>query len=198
MTQPVSLVANNVLPGTTFGIETSSLPSGVLSLTSASAGTHYVQLLDAKSDAGVPLTATPTSGAMGISRTAGTSLQLLGEATSASAKTDKAIFAATLPATYIAGSNFSVVVNCLATGGTITAASTTMTVVVYYEALGVETALTVSAAQEIPATNTALTFSVTGVAGLVAGTQIVIELTMLVTTSASAGQGTVNSVAFLA
>jgi len=158
---------------------------------------RYMRLTDAKSDLGVPMTAaagTP-AGTVGISRTAGTSLALTGEATSASAKTDKAIFELNLPDTYVAGANIPVTVNCLATGGTITAASTTMTVAAYTEVNGVETALTVSAAQQIPATAGNLVFTVTGTA-LTPGQHVVVELVMLVTTSASAGTGTINSVSF--
>ena len=73
--------------------------------------TRYLPLTGAKADSGIPLTAaagTP-AGAVGIARTAGTSLTLAGEATSASAKTDKAFFEFTLPETYVAGANIPVV-----------------------------------------------------------------------------------------
>ena len=159
---------------------------------------RFQALTDGHSDLGVPLTAaagTP-SGAVGVSRTAGTSLQLAGEATSgAAAKTNKVIFETNLAATYIPAANIPVVVNCNTSGTVITAATTTMTVAVYTEVAGVETLLTVSAAQQIPATATNLTFTVTGVAGMVPGTHIVVELVMLVTTSSGAGTGLINSVA---
>jgi hypothetical protein len=54
----------------------------------------------------------------------------------------------------------------------------------------------VSAAQQFTATATNYTFTVTGAAsGLVVGSHILVELTMLVTTSAGAATGQINSVA---
>jgi len=159
---------------------------------------RYLALTSAKSDAGVALSATASSGAMGVSRTAGSSLVLVGEATSANAKTDKAMFEFDLPDTYVANANIPVTVNCNYSGaGTVTAASTTMTVSAYTEANGVETALTVSAAQQIPSTAADLVFTITGT-GLAAGAHLVIELTMLVTSSSGANTGQVNSVAYTA
>lgn len=158
---------------------------------------RYLKLTDAKSDLGVPMTAaagTP-SGTVGVSRTAGTSMALVGEATSSSAKTDKALFEFNLPDTYVAGANISVTVNCAATGGTITAASTTLTVAAYTETNGAEAALTVSAAQQIPATAGNLVFTITGT-NLTPGQHVALELVMLVTTSAGAGTGTIYSVAY--
>jgi hypothetical protein len=157
---------------------------------------RYMNLTNAKSDVGVSVTATPGSGVVGISRTAGTSMYLAGETTSASAVTDKAVFETNLPDTYITGSNIPVVVHASVSGaGTLNAGSTTMTVVAYTEVNGVETALPVSAAQQIVAAGSTLTFTVTGT-GLVPGQHIVIELVMLVTSSSGANTGHINSVAF--
>jgi len=187
----VSALKSSTSVGASVSLAQSFVPS-------ASGGlTRYLRLTDAKSDAGVPLAATAGSGVVGISRTAGTSLQLVGEATSASAKTDKALFEFDLPDSYVPGANIPVDVNCLATGGTITAASTTMTVAAYTEVNGVETPLTVSGAQEIPSTAADLIFTVTGT-GLQPGSHVLLELTMLVTTSAGAGMGTINSVSYQA
>ncbi len=158
--------------------------------------TRYLRLTDAKSDAGVGLTATATGGACGISRTAGTSLTLVGEATSASAKTDKALFDFDLPDSHVAGANIALVVNCNTSGaGTITSASTTMTVAAYTETNGAEAALSVSAAQQIPAAAGNLTFTITGT-GLVPGAHVVVELVMLVTSSSGANTGVINSVSY--
>lgn len=181
--------SNNIIPG---GM--SFVPGG-----SGSAINRFQSLTDGHSDLGVPLTAaagTPT-GTVGVSRVAGTSLFLSGEATSSSAKTDKVIFETNLASTYIASANLPVVVNCNYTGsGTVTAASTVMTVAAYLEAAGVETALTVSAAQQFTGTATNYTFTITGASsGMVVGSHIVVELTMLVTTSAGATTGQINSVA---
>ncbi len=70
-----------------------------------------------------------------------------------------------------------------------------MTPTLYTETNGVEAAVTTSAAQQIPATATNLTFSVTGTS-LVPGQHVLIELVMLVTTASGAGTGLINSVAF--
>lgn len=161
---------------------------------------RYLSLTDAKADNGDALTAvagTPT-GAVGISRTAGTSLQLVGEATSSSAKTDKALWLFSLPNTYVAGSNIPVTVNCIVTGsGTLTGASTTITVAAYTEVGGVETALTVSAAQQFDKTGETLTFTITGT-GLAPYANLALELTMLVTSASGANVGAINSVAITA
>lgn len=160
---------------------------------------RYLPLTGAKADTGVALTGTATGGAMGVSRTAGTSLVLVGEATSASAKTDKALWEFDLPDTYVSGSTVPIVVNANYTGGgTVTAASTTLTVNAYTEVNGVETALTgITAAQQFTGTATNYTFTIPA-AGLAIGTHLVVEIVMLVTTSAGAATGQINSVGFTA
>ena len=160
--------------------------------------TRYLALTNAKSDAGVPMTATPgtPSGTVGITRVAGTSMVLTGEATSgAAAKTDKALFELNLPDSYVAGANIAVTVNCNYSGTVVTTGSTTMTVAAYTEVNGVETALTVSAAQLIPATAGNLVFTVTGT-GLTPGAHVAIGLVMLVTSASGAVTGQINSVSF--
>lgn len=158
-----------------------------------------IPLTDGKSDAGVPMTAaagTPT-GTVGVSRTAGTSLTLVGEATSSSAKTDKVLFEIRVPDTYVApiAGTFPVTVNASVSGsGTLTVASTTITLAAYTETDGVEAALTVSAAQQIVAAGSNLVFNVTPTSAVAAGRRIVLEITMLVTTSSGANTGTINAV----
>ena len=158
--------------------------------------TRYLILTEAKADTGVPLTATATGGAVGVKRTAGTSLTLDGETASSGAATDKAMWELNLPTTYVAGANVPVIVNANYTGaGTPTAATTTLTVTAYTEVNGVEAALTVSAAQQFTGVATNYTFTITGT-GLVVGSHIVIEVTMLVTNAASTNVGHLNSVAY--
>lgn len=161
---------------------------------------RFLPLTDAKSDAGVPLTAaagTP-AGAVGVARTAGTSLALVGEATSASAKTNKAFWEFNLPSTYIAGSNIPVKINAIVTGsGTLTGASTTIAVAAYTETNGVEAALTVSAAQQFDKTGENLTFTITGT-GLTPGQHVAVEVTMLVTSASGANTGQLNSISITA
>jgi hypothetical protein len=144
------------------------------------------------------VTATAGSGTVGVARTAGASLQLVGEATSASGVTDKALWELDLPDTYVAGASIPVTVNAVVTGsGTLTTAATTMTMAVYTEINGVESALTVTGAVQFGKTASNLGFTITGT-GLVPGSHLVIELTMLVTTSLLSCTGYVNSVGYQA
>lgn len=160
---------------------------------------RYLPLTDGHSALGVPFTATPGTPAttLGITRTAGTSMVLTGETTSSSAKTNSAIWEFNLPSTYVAGANIPVVINTGYTGGgTVTAASTTIAAQMYSEsATGAETTITTSAAQQISGTVAPYTFTVTGT-GLVPGQHVVLQVTLLVTTSAGGATGTVNSVAY--
>lgn len=153
-------------------------------------------LTNANSDLAVPLTVaagTPT-GAMGIDRTAGTAFFLVGEATSSSAKTDKVIWEAVLGPTYRAGNAFTVTVNANYQGnGTVTAASTTLAIAAYYEAAGVETALTVTpATQQLAAAPGDFVFTVAANTALVNLQRVVIEATVLVTSASGANSGIIN------
>jgi len=175
------------------GVGTSFVPS-----TQGGGIARNLNLVDAKADTGVSLTATATGGAMGISRTAGTSLVLLGEATSSNAKTDKAFWEVNLPTTYVTNANIPVNVYAAILGtGTLTAASCTLTVAAYSEVNGVETALTVSSAQTIVAAGTVYGYTITG-AGLVAGNNIGIELVGLVTTSSGANTLEIGGISYVA
>lgn len=158
---------------------------------------RYQALTNAKSDAGVALTASATSGAMGVSRSAGVNLDLVGEATSSNGKTDKALWELNVADSYVPGQAIPIVVNANYTGsGTVTAASTTLTVNAYTEAGGVETAISgITAAQQFSGTATNYTFTIPGAAGLTPGSHIVVEIVMLVTTSAGALTGQINSLA---
>ncbi len=166
--------------------------------TSIAGSQRFLALTNAKSAAGVSVTATPGGGVVGIARTAGTSLQLAGETTSASAVTDTAFFEFNIPDSYIAGSNIPLTVNAVVTGaGTLTAASTTITASAYTETNGVEAALTVSAAQQFGLVAADLIFTITGT-NLIPGQHIGLQLAMLVTSSAGANTGYINSVSYQA
>lgn len=152
-------------------------------------------LTHALSIAGVALTATPGAGAFGVTRTDGVSIALTGEATSGAAnKTDQAVWELNLSDSYVAGSNIALTVNCNTSGTVITALSTTMTATAYSQSNGAETALGVSAAQQIPTAAADLVFTITGT-GLTPGTAIAVVLTMLVTTASGAAHGVINSIA---
>lgn len=191
--------------GTTYTADASGIVSSVASSDAVDmirAGckiggntTERIPLLYARNTTGAALAASAGSGAMGYSITLGTSAALVGETTSSNAKTDVCLFEYVLPSSYVAGTNFNLVVNCNYSGsGTVTAASCTMTPTVYPEAdAGTQSANIAGAAQQIASTAGDLTFTCTGT-GLVAGQRLMIELSMLITTSSGANTGAVNSV----
>lgn len=166
---------------------------------------RQLHLTDASGDNGVILSATPGSGSMGILRTAGTSLVLGTETTTANAKTDKAMWEFHLPDTYIAGSAIQFSVNANYAGaGTITAASTSINAAVYTEsAAGVEAAVTMTGGAQT-LTGTAATYSWVLTAAsatassLVAGSRLVFETTMVITSSGSNNTGQIGSVSYTA
>jgi hypothetical protein len=180
----LTVSGNSTLTGTVSGAGfTSSIQTVIQSNTPA---IRYLPLTEVHADNGLPLlTATAAGTLPGIARTAGTSLYLTGVATSgAGSVTTKMLWEFVLPTTYVAGAAIPVYVNCVVPIATdVTAASTTMTVNAYAEGTtGLETSLSVSAAQQIPlTTSNTLTFSVTG-SGLVPGRRVALELTALVTT----------------
>lgn len=204
LTQSLAVTGGNLYITTakTPGNSGASIPPAIgvaQTFVPSSAGglVRYQSLTAAKSDAGVGLTATATAGAMGVARTAGTNLDLVGEATSSSAKTDKALWELNVADSYVAGAALPITLNAnYTTTGTVTAATTTLTVNVYTEVNGVETAISgVTTAQQFTATPTNYTFSIPGAAALVPGSHIVVEVVMLVTTSSGAATGQVNSLA---
>ena len=158
--------------------------------------TRYLSLADARLDSGIISTsATGSSTSYGVARTAGTSYALIGAATSASAVTTKAFWETNVASTYVSGTAIPIVVNSNYTGsGTVTAASTTVNIAVYTEVGGVETSVFTGTAQQISGTPVNYTFSVPSTVGFVAGQHFAIEVTMLVTTSANAATGQINSV----
>jgi hypothetical protein len=194
----INLQSTNLTAGSSILLETSAMPSGGLALTAMAAPTRHLLTSDAKSDLAVPLTVTATGGAMGITRVAGTSYVLVGEASSSSAKTDKCMWEINLPDTYNAGANIPVAVNASITGsGTLTAASCTIILAAYTENTGVETAVTVtpSTGIQMTAAGANMNWVISGT-GLIAGQRMVLELTMLVTSASGANTGTINKVEF--
>ena len=205
-------VASRTVNGGTVYITTvrsgNSDPAGVsTTFVAANAVAPVRQLLlsEALSDLGVPMTAaagTPT-GTVGISRTAGTSLVLVGEATSSSAKTDKALWEFVLPTTYVAGAAITFNLDCNFTGsGTVTAASCTILLNPYTESnTGVEALVTATqTATQISSTATQYPFAVSAAnavaAGLVPGMRMTLESVMLITSASGANTGQINSVTY--
>lgn len=196
---------SRMLRSTTLGagakvvLETSSVAAGVLGLEALSTPDRQLMLVNAKDATGVGLTATAGSGNMGIARTAGTSLTLVGEATSGNAKTNAATFFTNLPDSYTVGDAVTVKANAIVSGaGTLTAASTTLEVAANSVSKGVEAALVVTGgAQQVGKTAADLTWSIAST-GLAPGSQIALIATFIVTSSSGANTGTINSMAISA
>lgn len=184
----VATTNNGVLVGSP---STAFVPFG------AASPQRYALMTDAKSASGVPLTTTAASGVPAVYRSPGSALYLVGEAASGVAVTDTAIIELALPDSYVAGADVPVTVYTnydLGASAVASAAATTMTLNAYSEINGVEAALSTSAAQQIPATSTGLTFTVSGT-GLSAGMRLVLEFVMLVTSTTNEVTGRINAVA---
>lgn len=150
---------------------------------------------DYMQDNGGAIAVGASAGNFGIARTAGTSMVMVGEATSASTKVDKLAVNTSIPNTYVAGAALPVVINAQVTGGgTFVPGSSSLALAAYTVINGVEVALSVSATQQLNAAQQDYTFSVTPPASLPIGTRIVLEPTMTVTSSAGASTGQINSV----
>lgn len=150
-------------------------------------------LTDAMTAAGVFLTATPGSGNFGVSMTAGTSVALTGESTSASSKTDTALLDLVLPPTYVAGQNLTVDVNCQSAGaGTITVETVNLNAYLVANAGTMGADLIGVSAQTITNAAADYAFTITGT-GLVPGSHLLLKLVTVITTSAGAANSQINS-----
>lgn len=155
---------------------------------------QQIPLTDGFSTAGVFLTATPGSGAFGISLTAGTSIALTGESTSASTKTDDVLFDYVLPQNYIAGQNITLTANAKQAGaGTVSAK--TIDALAYLLAndgtMGAD--IIAVAAKTLTNANADYAWTIPG-SGLVPGSHLLLRLTTVITTSAGAANAQINSV----
>jgi hypothetical protein len=171
----------------------------------ATPATRRVKLSEAKLNTGLPLPGSASGTSPTLSRNGGTSFAIVGAATSSSAVTTNTMWEVVLPDTYVAGSAITWTVDANYTGsGTVTAASTTLNLTADAESdAGAETALTITGgAQQF--TGTAATYQWTlsaanaAAASLVAGSRLVFTVVMLVTTSAGAATGQINSVTYTA
>lgn len=189
------LQSGNLNAGTTLAVTTSSLPGGSLVLVPFSPPIRHLPLTEAKSDAGIALTGTATGGTFGVSRTAGTSLYLIGQSTSASAVTDKAMWEIDLPDTWNPGSVIPVVVNFSIGGtGTLSGTATVASLGAYIENQGTETAITVTGGTQDIAATAADYWWTLAATGLNPGQRIVVEPTLTVTSSAGVNTGQLNRI----
>lgn len=160
----------------------------------AASPTRPLTLTNCKATTGLVMTGTPTGGAFGVNRTAGASLYLQGETTTAGAKTDTVFCEAVLADSYAAGAAIPVVVNANYTGsGTVSAA--TGSLAAYTESTaGVEAALSVtSSVVTVGASAGNLTYSIAGT-GLTPGQRMGLQLALTVTSSSGNNVGQVNSI----
>jgi hypothetical protein len=182
-------------------------PAGVTSTVYGGGSVRRLPLTDAKSDAGVALTATAGSdGAMGVERSSGASLFLAGHATtSGTTQTNQAFFETVLPDTYqgssggTTGADIPVTVNAAVLGsGTIVASGTTLALGAFVYSNGVEESLTVSPTSlAISGAAADYGFVING-GTVVPEARIGLELTMAIDTSSGANTGTINKVEYTA
>lgn len=194
MTSAVQVKSSNLAAGSTVKMFSPDVNSGVIVLSGMTAPDTAIPLTSARAATGAVITATAGSGIMGIARTPGTSLALVGEVTSASAKTNAATFFTALPPGYDIGTTVTLTANAEILGtGTLTAASTTLELAANSIVAGTEAALSVTGgAQQITAAASDKSWTIAG-AGLTPGIQLAVTATMIVTSSSGANTGKLNS-----
>jgi hypothetical protein len=166
---------------------------GDSSLAASGLAAQQIPLTDAMTEPGVFLTATPGSGAFGISLTAGTSVGLTGESTSASSKTDTALFDFVVPQNYVAGQNLTLTLSAKQAGaGTVTVE--TLNANAYLVASGGTQGadLIGVSAKNLTTANADYAFTIAG-AGLVPGSHLQLKLVTVITTSTGAANSVINS-----
>jgi hypothetical protein len=138
-------------------------------------------LLEAFTSTGIPMTASASSSNFGISLTLGTSIALTTNAANSSTVTNTVAFEVVLPATYVAGSSFSVIVDGNYNLGSGTLGTNTLTATAYnVSAVGAfGSNLITSAAKAFPSTAGDLAFTCSGT-GVAAGGKVVIKLVAVI------------------
>ena len=172
------------------GISTVFGPSG------GSGGVRRLNLSDVKTVAGVPVTAAAQANIFGITFTPGTSEYLLSEAANNDTKTDVGCFEKVMSDTYVAASNFNIIVNAnyVIGGGTLSASSIAVAVYLGADAGTSGASIETTAAQTFTGSAADYTFAVTGTT-VHPGDRIIIKITMVLTETASSNvTGHVNSV----
>lgn len=172
------------------------LVTAVATTPSAKLGGATIRLLltHGKNDNGTTLAASAGAGVFGITNTTGTSISLSSEAANGNTKTDKCIFEVQLPQFYKAGDSLTVTVNALHTLNSGTASVKTVQAKAYLLASdGTSSADLIGAAAQATTTAAAeYTFTIAG-ATLTAGARLLIQITAVITETASGG-GVVLSV----
>jgi hypothetical protein len=143
---------------------------------------------DAKTVAGVPITAAAQANILGITFTPGTSLYMLTEAANNNTKTDVACWEMTLPQSYIAGKDITVNATTIAILNGGTAGTQTIAVAAYHE-LGDGTTsanLIATSAGTITTTAATTTYTITGTT-LNPGSRLILKVTMTNQETAAGG-----------
>lgn len=195
----VQMSAGSVLVTPTGGLQTTlaaALP--LINANGMPSSQVRLPLCQALTIAGVPLTATAISnGAMGVSVTLGTGINLYGYAANSTTMTNTCLFEFDLPTTYVAGQNINVVVDSQYVIGGGTIGTHTIAAAAYVVgAAGTMSASSIiaTAAQAVGSTAGQATFVITGTT-CTPGGHMLLELTMVIQdTAGSAVNGQVNSV----
>jgi hypothetical protein len=167
---------------------------GIASLAASGLVTQQIPLTDVMTAAGIFVTASPTATAFGISLTAGTSVGLTGNSTSASSVTSTGLFEFVLPATYIAGQNINMTVNCQQQGaGTVTVKTVACAAYLNANAGTQGATLIATSAATITSSAADYVFVITGTT-LVPGSHLTLSVVTVITTSAGAANSLINSV----
>lgn len=152
-----------------------------------SVGFMNLPLTSALSAAGVPITATPTGGAFGVTQTLGTSTVLKTEAAKSSTVTDVASFGVTLPASFPAGEDLTLTATAILVPGASTVTTKTVDASAYLMASdGTSSAdLVTTAAQTISASSGDYSFTIAGDT-LTPGAVLMVSTTMVITETVNA------------
>lgn len=159
---------------------------------------QYLSLTQAKSATGVPLTATATGGAFGVSNTLGTQIRLLSEVANSSTVSDTAVWEASLPPSLVNGQGVTITTDAQITLGSGTLTTETIVVSAYLmtaagQASGnlVASGGTITLAGTVAATYDTV---LTGTSLVANGRLVISEVMRLVESSGNAVTGQINSV----
>lgn len=143
---------------------------------------------------GTTLAATASAAKFGLANTVGTSIGLVGEAANSNTKTDDAIVEVMMPPWYIAGQNFSVIVNAQIAGAGTPGTHTLQVKAYKMSTLGAASANLGPVAQTITPAGADLTFTVTGTT-LSPGDRVLLDLAAVIQETAATNiNAQINSV----
>lgn len=151
---------------------------------------------------GQPLPAVASSAILGLNCVPGSSLTLIGEATSSGTNTDYAITEIVLPPGYLVGSPFNIVVNAQWTSSGTTSSTTVVPVVYKTPNTGVQVSsenLTLTSAKTITSSAADYTFLINGnpsSGALTPGSRLLLELKVATVGNVGSNTTWINSVRY--